>query len=118
MPLTLTLPRPPSQNGYAIQTEYRIAESIFGDGYSQRVADGINTVRKVVTVPLEFLTTAEYQTIVDFMDARAGWEAFYYTLEGENSPRLWTCRTGVQASPVSGNLWNVNFTLREEFDLA
>jgi phage-related protein len=93
-------------------------EARFGDGYSQRVADGINHIRKNVTLTCAFLTESEKETLADFLRERGGYESFYYTLPSEASARLWTCREPIQTTPAQANLWNVTFKLREEFDLA
>ena len=118
MPLTLTLPRTPSQNGYSETTTSRLQTARFGDGYEQRVVDGINATIMQVQLTLEYLTTAERDTVKTFLDARAGFESFYYTLPSEASPRLWVLEGGLQVSGSQANLWNISFTLKEVFDLA
>jgi phage-related protein len=118
MPLTLTLPVTPSQSGYQEQTAFRVQTARFGDGYEQRVADGINTVSKTVSLTCSVLTTAEKNTLLDFLTARGGWDSFYYTLPSEASPRLWVCQEPVSVAGTQATLWDVTFTLREVFDLA
>ena len=118
MPLTLTLPQTPSQNGYSEKLSFRAKVAQFGDGYSQRVVDGINSTRKLVTLTLEFLTTSEKDDVEIFLRARGTWESFFYTLPSEASPRLWTLDGDFNITASQANLWNVSFNLKEEFDLA
>jgi phage-related protein len=118
MPSTLTLPVTPSQSGYTEETSYRVQTAKFGDGYEQRVADGINFKILNVTLTCALLNATEKNNLVGFFNARGGYESFYYTLSSEASPRLWVCQDPIQVLATEANLWNVTFKLREVFDLA
>lgn len=73
------------------QTTFRTRVAEFGDGYAQRVPDGINT-RKGAW-PLEFIGDEEYiEPIVDFLDARGADQEF-----------LWTPPLGTQAPYVAAD---------------
>jgi phage-related protein len=115
---TLTLPVPPSQSGYTEETTYRVQTAKFGDGYEQRVADGINFQVVNVTLTCALLDSTEKGDLIDFFNARGGYESFYYTLPSEASPRLWVCQDPIQVTSAEANLWNVSFKIREVFDLA
>lgn len=57
---------------------YRTLSAKFGDGYEQKAADGINN--KSQSWPVSFVGAAAYITpIRDFLDARAGYQSFYWT---------------------------------------
>lgn len=59
-------------------SKFRVRTAQFGDGYSQSVADGINN--KMQSWPLQFTGTKDaMQAIVDFFDARQGFQSFYWT---------------------------------------
>lgn len=59
-------------------TTLRVRTAQFGDGYKQTVADGINN--KMQTWPLSFVgKSAKITPIRDFLDARMGFQAFYWT---------------------------------------
>lgn len=119
MPLTLTLPVEPSQSGYSEQDTFRVQVAQFGDGYEQRVVDGINATPRSVSLTCAILTASEKTTLVNFLKARGGWDSFYYTLPSESTPRLWVCDDSVKTSSVDGGvLWDVSFSLREVFDYA
>lgn len=51
----------------------------FGDGYSQRVADGINNNPLTWDVSIQYRTTAEADDIDVFLTARGGIESFDWT---------------------------------------
>jgi len=61
------------------QVRPRARTAIFGDGYSQRVADGINTKQEVWSLAFNGLTDVEAAAIEDFLEARNAVEAFTWT---------------------------------------
>lgn len=52
----------------------------FGDGYSQRVANGINHIKQVVKLKWDVLSKDECDEIEDFLRERGGYKPFYYEL--------------------------------------
>lgn len=63
----------------------------FGDGYSQAVGDGINYIRRELSLEWELLTPDQAVEITNFLRARGGVEPFYYTPSDELAPVKWTC---------------------------
>ena len=57
----------------------RVLRNQFGDGYSQRIADGINTDAKTWDVAIQYRTTTEADAIEAFLDARGGVDSFDWT---------------------------------------
>lgn len=91
---TLTLPLPGGVNiafGSQLDTKARVLKASFGSGYVQRVGDGINSVVGLYNVSFQNLLRAEAQTLLDFLKARGGYQAFYYTPPGESVARMWVC---------------------------
>lgn len=77
---TPTFPTSPSPAfDTAPTTRTKTLTAQFGDGYSQRAADGINNVLTDWDVVWKVITAAERATLVEFLEARAGFEAFYWT---------------------------------------
>lgn len=75
------------QSGATGTIEHRVREIQFGDGYSQAIADGINT--KVQTWPLSFEGgITDIQPIIDFLDRHGGNKSFYWTPPGTAVPLL------------------------------
>ena len=52
--------------------EYKILQADFGDGYTQSTADGLNNVRRVLTVAWDGLTVAEANAIINFFVDQTG----------------------------------------------
>lgn len=68
----------PSAGGASADIKYRTLNAQFGDGYSQVAADGINN--STTSVQLNFIgKSVAMQPIIDFLNAKAGVTAFYWT---------------------------------------
>ncbi|MCW5623914.1 MAG: phage tail protein [Burkholderiales bacterium] len=66
----------------ADETEPRVAEARFGDGYAQRVPDGINSMAPSWDLTFKERTLTEIGDIVTFLRARNGAESFDWTPPG------------------------------------
>ena len=80
---------------YAPQTasrsqQPRVRTAAFGDGYEQRVADGINTMPKRWTLSFT-RPVVEADAILAFLVARAGVEAFDWT-DPDGAAGKYVCR--------------------------
>lgn len=73
-------------------TEFKTLESNFGDGYTQAVAEGLNSERESWNLVWENEDIADVQTIKTFLKARAGYQPFYWTAPGEETPKTWRCK--------------------------
>ena len=56
----------------------------FGDGYSQRIAQGINPLDEVYSVAFKTRPKAEIDDIVDFFDSKQGVTNFSFTIPDTN----------------------------------
>jgi len=65
--------------GFAEKSKPRVIKHQFGDGYSQRLSDGINVDLKQFDLTFNNLPTTDMTTIKDFLEARGGWEQFDWT---------------------------------------
>lgn len=81
MALVLTFPL---DTGVQATIAYRVRSIQFGEGFKQEVKDGLNNRDDSWAVTASGYVTA-LQTVLDFLDARGGAEAF-----------LWTNPRGVQ----------------------
>ncbi|WP_322038435.1 phage tail protein [Burkholderia cenocepacia] len=60
------------------QIDFKVRAASFGDGYQQRLRDGINSKR--AKWPITVIgTLTEVQPILDFLDRHAGGKAFQWT---------------------------------------
>lgn len=99
--------------------EPRRIENEFGDGYTQRSGDGLNTMREMRAVSWSALTSAQADEIENFMRTRTGTDdAFDWTPTGELASRVFVCLKLTRAGRVdSGRHETIQLSLREQFDL-
>ncbi|QEX18484.1 hypothetical protein FRZ44_37910 [Hypericibacter terrae] len=91
----------------------------FGDGYTQRSGDGLNTMPQMRDVSWSALTSDQADEIEAFFEARTGTDdAFDWTPSGEGSARVFIvmkwARSGRQDS---GRHEGVQASFKEVFDL-
>lgn len=70
----------------------RVRTAQFGDGYQQRVADGINTGQDAWNLTFAIRTNSEAAEILAFLNARGGVEAFDWTPLLESTAIRVVCR--------------------------
>ena len=75
----------------------------FGDGYEQRVADGINSIKETYALSFATRPKAEIDDIVAFLDTKAGVTAFTLVLPDTNN----TTRSGEEDVKVVCRSHNV-----------
>ncbi len=112
--VTFSPPKAPTV-GSQRRTTARILEAQFGDGYSQRAGDGLNSVEDAFSLVWNALSEAEADTITDFFEARGGWEAFDWTPPGEVAARKFRC--GEWTRDWDGAMRRVTANFAEVFDL-
>lgn len=91
----------------------RVLLSSFGDGYEQRIGDGINTIARKWSVAFNARRTSEADDIDDFLTARGGIESFDWT-PPRGAAGKWVCRTW-RRDEVSYNLSTITATFEEVF---
>jgi len=93
-------------------TNFRVLKAQFGDGYAQTVADGINNASQ--SWPLSFTgRAAAVKPIADFLDARAGWQSFYWTpplgVQG-----FYKC-VSYEKRQLGSDVWQITATFEQSF---
>lgn len=87
----------------------RIKEIRFGDGYSQRARDGINSL-----LPRYSLSFADHPAVIrevrDFLRRHGGVEAFLFQLPGEGPVKVVCKQWG---GPRRGGWWQLNCVFEE-----
>lgn len=63
----------------------RVLTAKFGDGYEQRLADGINNIEQTFTLAFNNRTDDDIDDIVAFFDAKKGVTSFDYTYPDTNA---------------------------------
>jgi phage-related protein len=94
----------------------RVLKTDFGDGYGQRLSDGINSIRRIYSLSWDDISRVDANTIDDFFLARKGHEAFYWTPPGASSPLLWVCETWTRVHSTA-TLDSIQATFTQVFDL-
>lgn len=69
----------------------RVLNAQFGDGYSQRVVNGINSITREWSVSFNSKPLNEINAIEDFLSARKGSEGFLWTPPGESTSYAVIC---------------------------
>lgn len=107
---------PPKAPGFPAKktTNYRVRKWEGGEGAVQVAQDGKNSVWVVYELTWPTLTLDEADEIETFMNARGGFEAFYYTVPGDVE-RLYRGGSVVRANDYSGVVASVSVTLMEVF---
>ena len=62
-----------------------IFQSKFGDGYEQRIANGINNLTQIFSVTFKTRTKAEIDDIIGFFESTNGVTAFDFTFADSNA---------------------------------
>ena len=101
--------------GTAGETRSRVLETTFGNGYTQRIADGLNHLQQFTTVRWTHKTEEQWHQVRDFLRPKLGTEVFLYTEFGESTPRKWVCTELKGPVPEHGNLYTFSAKFREEF---
>lgn len=78
--------------GAALKTQPRVRKAQFGDGYSQRVADGINNAPRVWSLTFGKRTAADIDAIEAFLVTQAGTAYFTWT-PPRGAVGKWICTT-------------------------
>lgn len=119
MPIDYTFPAPPAipnpTDDFGYEENARVRSAKFGDGYEQTMPDGINAISGVYSPTWEPLTTAQKDTIVNFLRARGGSQPFYWT-PPLGAQLKFKCQTW-KVSKLAGPYWSVTVTLKQVFDV-
>lgn len=99
--------------GAQVEVEPRVLVSRFGDGYTQRVADGINTMPEVWNLSFTLRSSSEATAITDFLKAQGGTTAFDWTTP-EGLAKRFVCPSW-KKSPAGWNNYTVNARFEEVF---
>lgn len=94
----------------------RVRTIKFGDGYEQRVQDGINHNPQKWNIAFTQKSDSDVDTVYDFLEARGGVEYFLWTPRGEQSARKFVCRAWKRTFDHYTAVQGINFVLEEVFE--
>ena len=101
--------------GSSPKNDFRVLEASFGDGYSQRAADGLNSSKITWSLTWEVRPVADITTINDFLVDKLGFEHFLWTSPTEVTERKWICKSINGPTPISAEASGYS-TLSCEFE--
>lgn len=96
------------------QSSPRVLTAKFGDGYEQRIVDGINNLEESYSLNFKTRTKEEIDDIVVFLDTKAGVTKFTLTLPDSNN----TTRTGERDVKVVSTDYSVNYEYDNFYSLS
>jgi phage-related protein len=105
----------PSTEGSQRGVKRRVNAAQFGDGYSQRSSDGLNTSARTFTANWSQLEETEAATYEAFFDAHDA-TPFLWTLPGETVQRKFIAGDSTM-NYLDGDLVSFSCPLTEVFDL-
>jgi phage-related protein len=97
-------------------TDFRVLEAPFGDGYSQRAADGLNSQRIFWSLTWENREDADVTTLYNFLADKLGYIAFLWTAPDESIERKWIARS-MERTPIAAGYSTLQTEFEEVFDL-
>ena len=92
------------------QTSPKVRIAAFGDGYQQRIADGINTLEDVFTANFTNRTKAEADDIEAFLRDKKGVSSFDFTFPDSNSSSNDSAGDPVTTVKVVCTQWSQQFS--------
>ena len=98
----------PVDKGFTRQNTPRIHAVTFGDGYEQRIANGINTLDQTMNVSFSTRPKAEIDDIVAFFESLGGVSKFRMTIDDSN---------GAETIKVVCKTWNQTWAFDNFYSL-
>ncbi|ALN73583.1 phage tail protein [Aureimonas sp. AU20] len=117
MTLPTFIPPEPPVIGSTLKREIKLNKTQFGDGYSQATRDGLNHMRRVVSLRWEALDLDDAVAIDDFLAIQGGDRPFTYTAPGTSQALVWTCEDW-NMTQTSGGYASIDATFRQWFGYA
>lgn len=115
--MTETLPAQPSPDVNIVRKKKpNLKVSQYGDGYSQRNSFGQNQVALSVTLTYTNISTAEKETLEDFVNAHDRGQAFLWAMPDEATARQWYFADW-DVTYVKYGLYTVALSMKECFDI-
>ena len=92
----------------------RVLTAKFGDGYEQRIADGINSLNETYSLSFKTRAKADIDDIVLFLDSQKNVSKFLLTIPDTNN----TTRTGEKDVKVVATNYSVTYDYENFYSLS
>lgn len=106
----------PLDPGSSREHEPKVLMAEFGDGYSQRAAEGINNDPAMREFSWTNLDEDEKDVIDEFFTARNGWQSFFYDHKNAGNPLVYICKKWAVVD-VDYNTYTVTASFQQVYDL-
>ena len=93
---------------------FRVLIANFGDGYHQRVGDGINVSSEEWSLRWDLLTQAQADEITDFFDARAGTESFDWLTPDGDTKNFFV--SSYNRTPIANDIFSIAVIFNEDLN--
>ena len=100
----------PNQDSGGRTRTARVLSNSLGDGYISRVGDGLNPIMDRWDLNWTHLPRTPYLAIRNFLDARAGLEAFMWTPPGETVAQAVINANMYRDKPLPNDLFEISAT--------
>jgi phage-related protein len=105
----------PPSSGTGNKPEMKLLAAEFGDGYTQVAPDGMNHIRRTLTLKWDLLTPDQMFEITRFFTDHGGSVPFWYQPSNESKPVKWTCKDFDDTRANDG--FQVSATFVQSFNL-
>lgn len=102
--------------GISLSKKYRYLEANFGDGYSQRAGDGLNTISEEWRMVWDIITSSEKNILIDFFDQQQGYLNFNFTAPGDSVSKKWIANTP-SVTPINATYYKVECVFQRVYDI-
>lgn len=103
--------------GTTDKPKVKILKADFGDGYTQFAPDGINNIKRNLSLTWDLMLPAQATSLTSFFFTQASNASpFYYTPSDETVPVKWTCDNW-EDKRGDGGLRTVTATFEQSFSL-
>jgi phage-related protein len=106
--------------GLGRSTQPRLLIAPFGDGYEQRIADGINILEQNINVSFSTRPKAEIDDLVAFFESLGGISRFKFNLEdsnaGSNTETIFCVCSSWNQTWAFDNFYNLTATFRRVYE--
>lgn len=100
-------------------TKPRVLRASFGDGYEQRIVDGINNLQQTFSVAFNNRTKDEIDDIIAFFDSKNGVTSFDYTYPDSNNTGETTVKVVCEdynLNYINSNFYGCTATFRRVYE--
>lgn len=102
--------------GTQLSERPKLRKTQFGDGYSQRQADGINALAQAWQIRHAEIDDAAADEIIAFLRARGGVEAFEYTPLWHSAPVLFICAEWTRTASEKPGYSDITANFEQTFE--